>query len=140
MTEQRIVIHEDKFIPEPNSGCWLWTGSIDRDGYGQARHMGVVRRAHRILYEAERGPIPSGLVLDHKCRNPGCVNPDHLQPVTQGENLRRSPVTLNGVNAAKTHCKYGHPFDAVDSYGRRLCSTCRSEIQARYRERNRVRI
>lgn len=133
------MIHEDKFIPEPNSGCWLWTGSLDRDGYGQARYRGVVRRAHRIIYETERGPIPAGLVLDHKCRNPGCVNPDHLEPVTQAVNLRRSPATLNSVNAAKTHCKYGHPFDGADSYGRRLCSACRSVVNAEYRERVRAR-
>lgn len=138
------MIHEDKIEFEPNSGCWLWTGSIDRDGYGRARYKGVPRRAHRILYETERGPIPAGLVLDHKCRNPGCVNPDHLEPVTQAENIRRSPISINTINAAKTHCIKGHPLTPENtrpqSGGGRICATCRSEQNARcYQERKRVR-
>lgn len=143
MTEQRIVIHEDKFIPEPNSGCWLWTASLDKHGYGQVRHGNTTGRAHRVIYEAERGPIPFGLVLDHKCRNPVCVNPDHLEPVTQAENLRRSPVTLGSIHRAKTHCKKGHPFTPLNTRphpsGGRVCVACKREWDTGYRERNRVR-
>ena len=76
-----------------DDGCWEWEGSKTRDGYGQIedgrrsdRHN---LRAHRVVYEGLRGPIPEGLDLDHLCRNRGCVRPDHLKPVTRSENCRR---------------------------------------------------
>lgn len=71
-------------------GCWLWTAYRNRDGYGRFRPY---RRdqvmAHRYAYELMVGPIPDGLQLDHLCRNPGCVNPSHLEAVTERENLGR---------------------------------------------------
>jgi hypothetical protein len=69
--------------------CWLWTGSSDRLGYGRFSTWPSVTLAHRFAYELLAGPIPDGLVIDHLCRTPSCVNPDHLEPVTQRENLRR---------------------------------------------------
>lgn len=80
-----------KINPEPNSGCWLWSGAHSKNGYGYCRHP-VTRKvgnSHRIVYEMERGPIPEGLHLDHLCRNPACVNPDHLEPVTRSVNCNR---------------------------------------------------
>lgn len=80
-----------KIHPEPNTGCWLWSGAHGKSGYGFYRHP-VTRKvgnAHRIVYEMERGPIPEGLDLDHLCRNPACVNPDHLEPVSRSENVNR---------------------------------------------------
>lgn len=71
----------DKFIPEPNSGCWLWLGGIHEFGYGVIglgrRHEGT-RKAHRVAWELYRGSIPDGLAICHKCDVPSCVNPDHL--------------------------------------------------------------
>lgn len=80
--------------PEPNSGCWLWVGAHDAKGYGNARFpnasgVNAVQNVHRIVYQIERGPIPEGLCLDHLCRNPACVNPDHLEVVTYSENIMR---------------------------------------------------
>lgn len=69
----------------PTGFCWEWTGQKD-SGYG--RYSG--RPAHRVTYEVLVGPIPDGLTLDHLCRNKGCVNPDHLEPVTSSENTRRA--------------------------------------------------
>jgi hypothetical protein len=73
----------------PN-GCWLWTGVHIGAGYGQASLNGVRQVAHRVAYELTVGPVPEGLQLDHLCRNRGCVNPDHLEPVTASENKRRA--------------------------------------------------
>jgi HNH endonuclease len=72
---------------EQGEGCWLWTGAIDR-GYGQFVWNGR-KRAHRVAYELIIGPIPEGLELDHLCRNKSCVRPEHLEPVTKAENIRR---------------------------------------------------
>lgn len=72
---------ESKCIPEPNSGCWFWLGCLSL-GYGVYRD----RPAHRVSYELYNGPIPVGMVIDHKCETKCCVNPHHLQAVTSQEN------------------------------------------------------
>ncbi len=83
-------IYADKILPEPNSGCWFWMGGLSERQYGVIYpSRGTNVRAHRVAYEMTRGPIPDGLVLDHLCRVHCCVNPDHLEAVTQGENVRR---------------------------------------------------
>jgi len=69
--------------------CWIWTGARDEDGYGRVWANGTTGRAHRVIFEALKGAIPEGLVLDHLCHTPSCVNPDHLEPVTIRENVRR---------------------------------------------------
>lgn len=79
-----------KTIPEPNSGCWLWTGAQSH-GYGVIRINGKNRPAHRLALEAVRGPF-SEQDTDHKCRTQCCVNPAHLEAVTHAENMRRSPL------------------------------------------------
>lgn len=66
--------------------CWVWTASRTAGGYGQIKVPGTVLLAHRVAYELTRGPIPSGAVIDHACRNRACVNPAHLRPVTQKQN------------------------------------------------------
>lgn len=71
-------------------GCWFWLGATNSDGYGRIRIEGKTKFAHRIYYEHHIGPIPDGLELDHLCRNRSCVRPEHLEPVTHKENIRRS--------------------------------------------------
>lgn len=124
-----------RMSPQP-SGCIHYTGLLRADGYG--RLTGPDSRqhpVHRLAYELLVGPIPAGLTLDHLCHNQDegcsggssclhrrCINVDHLEPVTIGQNTRR------GGNARKTHCKRGHEFTDENTYvtpgGQRQCRAC----------------
>jgi hypothetical protein len=112
----------EKFEVDPVSGCWLWTAKLSPDGYGQIRERGKHKQAHRVAYELHRGEIPAGLQIDHLCRVRHCVNPDHLEPVTQLENARRGHYRM------RTHCPQGHAYDETNTYirpnGRRTCRAC----------------
>ena len=113
-------------MPEPNSGCLLWTGAVNSRGYGSTTagpgKRGTVQ-VHRAAFELARGPIPDGLVLDHLCRVRLCINPHHLEPVTEKENILRGSG-VGAINARRTHCLLGHSYDSVDSNGRRQCRRC----------------
>ena len=74
-------------VKEPNSGCWLWEGSVHGKGYGHIWYNGSNRKAHRVSYEVYTGEIPSGMVVMHKCDNPSCVNPSHLSLGTNQDNM-----------------------------------------------------
>jgi HNH endonuclease len=80
--------------------CWIWQGGTQSQGYGRMSVDGKLVPAHRHYYEATKGPVPIGLQLDHLCHEPSCVNPDHLEPVTSTENLRRSTRTILTFDAA----------------------------------------
>ena len=128
-------------VEKAEGGCWEWLGGKTSGGYG---HWAIGERgvmAHRAAYELLRGPISSGLTLDHLCRNRACVNPDHLDPVPIGENLRRGD-TLNARNIAKSHCKRGHPFDGQNTYvfgnGFRQCKACARMHSKNYQKRKRL--
>ena len=115
---------------DASGDCWIWMGSRGDHGYGT---FNGASNTHRFAWELLVGPIPPGLHLDHLCRNPPCVNPDHLEPVTPRENHLRSPIS----HVSKTHCVNGHRFDKKNTYirpdtGTRQCRAC-----GRIRERNR---
>jgi hypothetical protein len=113
-------------VRRDKSGCWIWTGYRTKRGYGGFWFGSASKRAHRVAYEAVHGAIPAGLVLDHLCRNPSCVNPDHLEPVTDRENLMRGD-TLATQNSTKTQCPEGHNYEGrnlVINNGKRHCRSC----------------
>jgi hypothetical protein len=72
--------------------CWIWLGRIKKDGYGQQDIEGKGKYAHIVMYIMHKADIPGGLELDHLCKIKCCVNPDHLEPVTHSENIRRSRI------------------------------------------------
>lgn len=116
--------------------CWLWTGGLTAHSYGSfacepRRPNGHLssKGAHRYAYEILVGPVPEGLVLDHLCRVKACVCPEHLEPVTNAENLRRGAPNVSALNREKTHCDYGHPFSGENlrirpKTGERQCRAC----------------
>ena len=124
---------------EKTPECWLWTGKLDRDGYGS---IAVPRneqpgrlnyrnlKAHRAVYEVLVGPIGEGLTIDHLCRVRSCVNPAHLEAVSMKVNVLRG-INPPANNARKTHCVQGHEFSPLNTkitnQGYRRCRQCISE-------------
>ena len=127
---QRIAKRIDFSECGLDTHCWVWQGPVSRDGYGIISYNSKPNLTHRVSYIVNKGPIPEGLELDHLCRNRRCCNPDHLDPVSHKENVRRGKT--GEVNShrqrSKTECKHGHPFDAKNTYyrsrGSRGCRTC----------------
>lgn len=111
----------------PFHECWEWVGAINSGGYGHMRVAGKTPKAHRISYELHRGPVPAGLVVDHKCGNRACVRPEHLEAVTQRVNVLRGDSEM-ARRSRQTHCLRGHEYTQEntyrDSWGRH-CVTCR---------------
>jgi HNH endonuclease len=157
-TAKRVVPNPlDRFAPNP-SGCWIWTGPVSTTGYGIVQIGSRIDKtrqklyAHRLFYEAFKGPIEQKLQIDHLCKRRLCVNPDHLEAVTPSTNIRRSKrpqcpkghkdfrIQRNGVrrcnvcypihgiaNSLKTHCPRGHLYDVLKKDGSRSCSICHAK-------------
>lgn len=114
------------------NGCWVWTGRLNRDGYAEFTHRGVLESIHRYSYRLFVGPIPDGWEVDHLCNNRACLEPTHLEAVTQAENKRRTAER-------RTTCRSGrHPWTPENIYhhgGDRKCKPCHLEVVARYQAR-----
>jgi hypothetical protein len=119
-----MVRFVSKVTPNAN-GCLVWSGPFVNKGYGAFHVDGKRVRAQRWIYELVHGPIPVGLVVDHLCRNHSCVNPTHLDAVTNRENVLRG-VGTPAVHARKTHCPAGHEYDKFAKNGWRYCRPCRA--------------
>lgn len=132
-----VVLTDEKFWSkvEKTDTCWLWTGPRLPNGYGRLWLNGRLRTVHRLAWELARGPIPDGLVIDHACRVRNCVNPDHMEVVTGGDNTRRG-IGPTAINARKTHCIRGHEFTPENTYwpakGGRICRACARQRQVGY--------
>lgn len=128
-------------IEQDEAGCWLWTGYLNRDGYG---HLRVGKRfigVHRVAYEEFAGPIPGGYQIDHLCRVRNCINPAHLEAVTLRENVLRSESPA-AKQARKTHCFRGHELagENLHASGRhRYCRECK-KISNRAAGKRRVEV
>lgn len=134
-------------VPGDPAECWPWQGPVNKDGYGSMK-VGADRfPAHRYVYEHLVGPIPDGLHIDHVrargCTTRACVNPAHLEPVTQTVNTMRGDCPP-ALNARKTRCPQGHEYDKVyvDAQGRksRRCTTCQREWARRNPKRRRTAV
>ena len=133
--------HLSRYIPVPESGCWIWERCLNSQGYGILRDCKKQVVAHRYFYEQLRGPIPVGLTIDHLCRVRCCVNPDHMEVVTMRVNLLRG-VGVVAINARKTQCPKGHSYSKDNTYishsGHRHCRICKRMNDKRYRASNRL--
>lgn len=127
--EKKIIRSED---------CWKWTGVISSNGYGRIEHKGKHLMAHRVSFLLNGGIIPQGMILDHLCRNRGCVNPNHLRVVSCKENV------LCGENqtaskSRQVNCLKGHPLSGknlgIDKRNHRYCKKCRAKWQSEYMQR-----
>lgn len=130
---------EERFLSKINKtdSCWIWIGSKTDQDYGLIWLDGKNVRAHRVSYMLYKGKLDNKLVIDHLCKNTLCVNPKHLEQVSQAENIKRGLAgKINNAQKRKTHCPKGHEYSRVTKHGYRLCGTCRSsqEIESRKRK------
>lgn len=138
MLEKVLTKHRKDAV----TGCWLWTDALNTNGYGVVWDPAKQKqsKAHRVAYEELVGAIPDELPIDHLCRNRACINPEHLQPVTLGENVRRG-VSPPAQRARQTHCKNGHELSGYNlrvdpKTGYRQCSICVRERAKKWKEKN----
>lgn len=123
---------------ERTGECVLWRGKLDRYGYGYVRDRDGRRHysSHRLAYLLRYGVVPTGLVLDHLCHTRDCVNAEHLEAVTNAENLRR------GRPVHQPDCKRGHPLSGENlrmrPNGARTCRDCSREAVRRYQAKRKA--
>jgi HNH endonuclease len=125
------------------TGCWLWERTRGLAGYGWMYWRDKMRPAHRVAYMLFIGKIPEGYEIDHRCRERGCVNPDHLEAVTRSENVRRGmgPAITAYRSATRQYCHRGHLLDEANTYrtsrNGRWCRECRREAGRRHNKKRR---
>lgn len=121
----------NRLTVDAETGCWNVSGSIASNGYPRMSRDGKDVNTHRVMFENWYGDVPEGAQLDHVCRNHRCCNPEHLEPVTQAENIARG-MSPGAVAVRSNRCRRGHAFTPENTYtkpstGHRMCRTCRRE-------------
>lgn len=131
---------ENRFWAKVNKteSCWIWTAYKSPDGYGRFACYGTVKMAHRVSYELNIGKIPLGLTIDHLCRLRSCVNPGHMEVVTNRENILRGN-TIAARYASRDACHRGHKFPLSES-GKRVCQECNKQNSHEWYLKNRTRL
>jgi hypothetical protein len=121
-------------IPEPNSGCRIWLGRLEPNGYGKVHYEGRTRWAHDVAYELANGPIPHGMEPHHKCRVRCCIEPNHLEALTPVAHAREHPQSRAQRKFICDRC--GDPIELLKTSrnGRpfRGCRSCRAKVSAAY--------
>jgi hypothetical protein len=130
-----------RHIEVDGSGCWIWQRHRTPRGYGYISVNGRMVFVHRLTYTELVGPIPDGLVIDHKCRVTSCCNPLHLRAVTQRVNTTENVADTVGwkLNQSKTHCPQGHAYEGrnlVAKRGKRHCRECELARSRDYHRRH----
>lgn len=135
---------DQKWSPEPFSGCWIWTASVDEQGYGFFKLNYKMRKSNRVSWELHFGKIPAGLCVLHKCDTPSCVNPSHLflgthsdnqvDALAKGRRIQPKGTGRDWASIRKTgikrreKCPRGHPFDRqnlyINKHGHHVCRAC----------------
>jgi len=126
MATHKITPAEVRFwkkVRGDSNGCWVWTGAHGAKGHGTFWEKPDFIGAHVWAYKTLIGPLPEGTEIDHLCRNPPCVNPTHMEPVTHRENVLRGEG-LPAQRAKQTQCRLGHEFTRMND-GRRRCLICK---------------
>lgn len=132
------------------SGCWEWDGSVTEKGYGliNIERQGLVgARVHRVMYELHVGPIPNGQLIRHRCDNPPCINPDHLEPGTPADNTSDMMERGRHWRHGATECQNGHDLTSPGSHrvarrknrpDEKVCLTCQRERHLRHQEKKKL--
>jgi hypothetical protein len=117
-----------------DSGCILWDGTRVSSGYGQISIANRMRRVHRVVWELNRGPIPPGMSVCHRCDNPPCINLGHLFLGSHLDNMKDRDAKGRHGNQRKTHCPRGHEYVGANLYrsprGERFCRSCKRHLHA----------
>jgi hypothetical protein len=136
-TKMEMKDRLDKFIQAvPFSGCWIWMGHVDKDGYGKIDNT----TAHKAAYRQLIGEVPDGMELDHRCEVRCCVNPSHLNIVTPKKNKELTLERGRHFQRNMTHCEKGHPFSGENLYinpnnNKRICRACSAVSQKKYKDK-----
>mgnify|MGYP000860984555 CR=1 FL=1 len=133
----RRLIDKIKIQDAVDDACWEWTAARSGNGYGQVKIDRRTKPAHRAVYELLVGPIPPEMELHHRCENPPCVRPDHLELIVKTDHVRSNPNWVGN----RTHCPKGHALvegnlvlSELRTRNARRCLTCHREVMARWRK------
>lgn len=144
------MIQADEYLKDrttvTESGCWVWNGYKNSNGYAHSKLNKIRRLAHRFSYETYKGKIPDGMQVDHLCRVRNCVNPDHLEAVTPKENIARSDHASKKLSA-RTHCIRGHEYNTINTHTiktvggtARRCRVCHREYSRAWHNEHKVAV